>query len=107
MIGCEQLFQVIPVDNIPTYKEFMELDCNSKEFAEMVRVYKHNTYLWFEKFFSALSFYVSLEDEMVRASTILDMLYVVGDGGKIKYHQNNKLAMLYRMIIRELDIPMN
>ena len=107
LIGCEQLFQVIPVDNIPTYKEFMELDCNSKEFAEMVRVYKHNTYLWFEKFFSALSFYVSLEDEMVRASTILDMLYVVGDGGKIKYHQNNKLAMLYRMIIRELDIPMN
>ena len=41
----------------------------------MLNLYKQNTQEWFEKFFSALSLYVLLDDEYVKATVILDMLY--------------------------------
>ena len=106
LTGCEQLFRVLPMDGIPTYKRFIEMDSNSKAFMEMLKLYKKNTYLWFEKFFSALSLYVSLDDEKVKAMIILDMLYVMGDGGKVKYYQENKMAMLCRMLYREMGISL-
>ena len=37
---------------------------------------------------------------------ILDMLYVMGDGGKVKYYQENKMAMLCRMLYREMGISL-
>ena len=106
LTGCEQLFTVIPMDYIPTYKKFDSLDSDSKEFTDMLRLYKKNTQDWFEKIFSSLSLYASLEDEKVKASVILDMLYAIGYGGKIKYYQDSKLAMLCRMLYRELGIPL-
>ena len=42
----------------------------------------------------------------MKASVILDMLYAIGYGGKIKYYQDSKLAMLCRMLYRELGIPL-
>ena len=106
LTSCEQLFTVIPMDYIPTYKKFDSLDSDSKEFTDMLRLYKKNTQDWFEKIFSSLSLYASLEDEKVKASVILDMLYAIGYGGKIKYYQDSKLAMLCRMLYRELGIPL-
>lgn len=106
LTGCEQLFKVIPLDNIPTYKQFISIDGNSKEFTDMLDLYKRNTELWFEKFFEAFSLYISLEDEVVKTTVILDMLFVVGHGGVLKYYPHSKLAMLCRMLYRELGISL-
>lgn len=106
LIGCEQLFTVVPLDNVPTYKEFSAIDSSSKIFSDMLKRYKQNVQIWFEKFFSSLSLYVTLDDEQVKANVIVDMLYVMGLGGKIKYYQNSKLAMLCRMLYRLFDISL-
>lgn len=106
LTGCEQLFKVIPLDNIPTYKQFISMDSNSKEFSDMVDLYRRNTQLWFEKFFKAFSLYISLDDETVKATVILDMLYAIGHGGVLKYYHHSKPAMLCRMLYRELGISL-
>ena len=107
LTGCNSLFTVIPTEYIPTYKEFCSIDSDSKEFSDMLKLYKQNTQAWFEKFFSSLSLYVSLDDEQIKASIILDMLYAISYGGKVKYHKNSKFAMLCRMLYRLLEIPLN
>lgn len=106
LTGCEQLFKVIPLDNIPTYKQFISMDSNSKEFSDMVDLYRRNTQLWFENFFKAFSLYISLDDETVKATVILDMLYAIGHGGVLKYYPHSKPAMLCRMLYRELGISL-
>ena len=106
LTGCEQLFKVIPLDNIPTYKQFISMDSNSKKFSDMVDLYRRNTQLWFEKFFKAFSLYISLDDETVKATVILDMLYAIGHGGVLKYYPHSKPAMLCRMLYRELGISL-
>ena len=106
LTGCEQLFKVLPLDDIPTYKQFNSMESDSEEFLDMLALYKRNTRLWYEKFFSAFSLYVSLDDKAVKATVILDMLYTTGHGGVLKYYPHSKLAMLYRMLYRELEIPL-
>lgn len=106
LTGCGQLFEVIPLDDVPTYRQFNAMDSDSREFSDMLNLYKQNTQEWFEKFFSALSLYVLLDDEYVKATVILDMLYAIGYGGKIKYYPDSKLAMLCRMLYRQLGISL-
>ena len=107
LIGCEQLFTVIPLDDIPTYTNFRNIPSPSKEFSVMVKAYQENTQQWFEKFFEALSLYISLGDEEIKAQIILEMLFVIGFGGKIKYYENSKLAMLCRMLYRLFGLSIN
>lgn len=107
IIGCEQLFKVIPVENIPTYKMFQSVLNKSKEFSQMVKVYEEATCQWFEKIFEALSLYISLDDEKTKARIITEMLFVVGHGGKIKCYQDSRLAMLCRMLYRQLKLSIN
>lgn len=104
LLGCEQLFSIIPLDNVPTYEEFSLMDSDSEEFSKILELYKLNTEKWFEKFFDSLSLYVYLDDEFVKSNVILDMLYVIGKGGKIKYYKTNKLVMLCRMLYHQLEI---
>ena len=104
LMGCEQLFKVIPLSGIPTYKEFDEVDENTREFSEMLYAYKKGTESWFKKFFDAFSFYIASDDEKAKADGILSMLYVVGHEGKIKYYRDDRLAMLCRMLYRQLGI---
>ena len=106
LTGCGQLFEVIPLDDVPTYRQFNAMDSDSREFSDMLNLYKQNTQEWFEKFFSALSLYVLLDDEYVKATVILDMLYAIGYGGKIKYYPDSKLAMLCRMLYRQFGISL-
>lgn len=103
---CEQLFKVIPLDDIPTYRQFKAMNSDSEEFSDMLNLYKQNTQEWFEKFFSALSLYILLDDKYVKATIILDMLYTVGCGGKIKYYPDSKMAMLCRMLYYLFDISL-
>lgn len=107
LIGCEQLFTVIPTDGIPTYKRFCNIPSHSKEFSTMLKAYEENTQQWFIKFFEALSLYISLDNEETKAHIILDMLFVMGYGGKIKYYENSRLAMLCRMLYRQLGLSIN
>lgn len=104
LIGCEQLFNVIPMVNVPTYKQFNSIECPSDHFSKMLRAYENECQQWFERFFGALSLYISLDDEQIKARIILDMLFAIGAGGKIKYYQNDKLPMLCRMIYRQLGV---
>ena len=50
LMGCEQLFKVIPLSGIPTYKEFDEVDENTREFSEMLYAYKKGTDLGLRNF---------------------------------------------------------
>lgn len=107
LIGCEQLFTVIPIDDVPTYKKFRNMPSPSKEFSAMLVAYEENTRQWFEKFFESLSLYISLDNEETKAQIILDMLFAIGHGGKIKYYENSKLAMLCRMLYRQLGLSIH
>lgn len=105
LIGCEQLFTIIPMEYIPTYRKFDSIDTDSKEFETMVNACEQNAQSWFESFLAALSLYISLEDDFIKASLTLDMLHAIGHGGTVKYHPDDKLTMLCRTLYYLLEIP--
>lgn len=106
LTGGERLFDIIPLNDIPTYKEFDHIDIGSKEFSQMMILYKRNAEQWLEKIYEAISYYISVDDEIIKINIILDMLFVKGHGGRIRYYSDDKLAMLCRMIYRQLGKEM-
>lgn len=105
LIGCEQLFNVIPLQNIPTYRQYCDIESPSEDFTWMLKAYEQNTETWFEKFFEALSQYIAINDEKIKMQIILEMLFTAGNGGDVRYHENCKLVMLCKMLFHLLDIP--
>lgn len=106
LIGCEYLFSVIPTSGIPTYTEFSAYDSHSEEFQKLTKVYKESVGIWFEKVFDALSYYITLDTDYTKTEVILNLIYVAGSEGKIKYKRNNRLAMVCRMLYRMFNIPL-
>lgn len=106
LLGCEHLFAVIPLDGIPTYREFMAYDVKSKEFKRLMNRYEESAFQWLEKFISSLSFYVTLSDERILIETTIDLLYVSGAAGNISNPDKSKLPMLCRMVYRKLGIKL-
>ena len=90
LIGCEYLFSVIPTNGIPTYKEFSAYDSHSDEFRKLTRVYKESVGIWFEKVFDALAYYITLSTDYNKTEVILNLIYIAGSEGKIKYKRNDK-----------------
>ena len=79
----------------------------SKEILLAAEAVSNEKLLPREKIFEALSLYISLDDEKTKARIITEMLFVVGHGGKIKYYQESRLAMLCRMLYRQLKLSIN
>lgn len=104
IVECEQLFEVIPTDGVPTYDEFLKYDSNSKEFSMLVKKYEEGVSAWFEKVFDALRFYLVLDSDRVKTKLILSLIYIAGEGGQIKYNRKNKLAMICRLLFREFGV---
>lgn len=104
LLGCEQLFSVVPLEGIPTYKEFMAVEANSKEFSELVENFERSTQRWFKTFFEALPLYAAINEERTKIEVILHLLFVCGKGGRVKYYEKDKLAMLCRMVYRKFGI---
>lgn len=104
IVECEQLFEVIPTDGIPTYNEFLKYDSESEEFYRLVRRYKAGVSAWFKKVFEALNLYLVLDSDKAKTELILSLIYVAGMGGQIRYNRNNRLAMICRMLFRELGV---
>lgn len=104
--GCESLFQVIPLTDIPTYDQFASMDEEAEEFRYMLDAYRKNVSLWFETFYKALNLYASLDEEMTKAEIIVDMVYAVGKGGNYGRYRNDKLVMLCRMLFKEFDLSL-
>lgn len=107
LIGCEHLFSVIPTGNIPTYKEFMAYDSSSPDFARFAKRFENNVQAWFEKLLEALSLYITLDDELIKGQIIIDIIYVIGKRGMVKYYQSDKNVMICRMLYRMLEIKLN
>ncbi len=107
LIGCEHLFSVIPTSNIPTYKEFMAYDSSSPDFARFAKRFENNVQAWFEKMLQALALYVTLDDELIKGQIIIDIIYVIGKRGMVKYYQSDKNTMICRMLYRMLGIKLN
>lgn len=107
LIGCEHLFSVIPIGNIPTYKEFTAYDSSSPDFAKFAKRFENNVRVWFEKILQALSFYITLDDELIKGQIIIDIIYIIGKRGMVKYYQSDKNAMICRMLYRMLGIKLN
>lgn len=104
IISCEYLFNVIPTDSIPNYTDFLSYDSESIEFSKFITHFEKNVEKWFNTFLKAISNYITINDEVIISECIIDMLYVAGKGGMVKYYQNNKLAMICRMLYRMLGI---
>lgn len=104
LIGCEGLFQVIPLDGIPTYNEFSKYEAESNEFAALVQRYEKGTGSWFERFFNALNLYLVMGSDKAKAEVILLLLEVAGNSGKIKLYRNSRITMLCRMMYRIFEI---
>lgn len=102
--GCESLFNVIPINDVPTYEQFCKYDTSSQAFADMYNAFKNNLGEWYVTMNTALDYYVSIPDERIKAETILEMLYSIGNGGLVKYYRHSKLTMLCRMMLRELNM---
>lgn len=107
LIGCEHLFSVIPTSNIPTYKEFMAYDSSSPDFARFAKRFENNVQAWFEKMLQALALYITLDDELIKGQIIIDIIYVIGKRGMVKYYQSDKNTMICRMLYRMLGIKLN
>ncbi len=107
LIGCEHLFSVIPTANIPTYKEFIVYDSSSPDFAKFAKRFENNVQAWFEKILQALSLYITLDNELIKGQIIIDIIYVIGRRGMVKYYQTDKNAMICRMLYRMLGIKLN
>lgn len=106
LIGCEHLFSVIPVVDIPTYEEFTKYDGRSEEFSRMKKLYYQGVSDWFEKVFDAMDYYVKIDSDELKTETILNLIFIAGLEGKIKYHRKNKLAMICRMLYRIFNISL-
>ena len=100
IVGCRNLFDIISLDMIPTYDEFIVYDVKSQEFDTLVSLYEEGVEKWFKDIFNALSLYLYLENDSDKIELILSMIYVVGSKGQIKYNPSNKLAMVCRMLYR-------
>lgn len=107
VIGCRSLFTVLPLNGIPTYKQFSKQDPKSPEFQKMSRRFKEQSQEWYKKFLETMPLYISIEDETVRSMAVIDMLYTAGSGGRIKYFENEKLPMLCRMVFKQLGIEIS
>ena len=107
LIGCEHLFSVIPTSNMPTYKEFMAYDSSSPDFARFAKRFENNVQAWFEKMLQALALYITLDDELIKGQIIIDIIYVIGKRGMVKYYQSDKNVMICRMLYRMLGIKLN
>lgn len=105
LLGCESLFDVIPLDNVPTYKQFNQYETSTLEFSRIIEKYEKATENWFNSIFVALSKYVTVESESIKAEIILSIIYSIGKRGIVKFYPDNKLAMVCRMIYRKFNIP--
>lgn len=103
LIGCEQLFAVIPMNCIPTYTQLCRYEEDTEEFVEMMDAYERNTVDWLDKFMAALPLYITVQGEALLFEIMVDMLYVMGDGGEIR-DMDKKLPMLYRMVNMKLEL---
>lgn len=106
LLNCSHLFEVVPTTGIPTYDEFMSYDSKSPEFSKLVALYKESVSIWFERVFEALSCYATIDSDEIKTELILKLIYIVGNGGQIKYNPKNRLAMICRMLYRMFDIDL-
>lgn len=106
ILNCESLFGILSLDDIPTYKQFMKYDSKSAEFSKMRDRFEENAVNWLEKFLEVFGMYALVDDETIKIETIIDLLHVMGHGGKVKYYPDDKLAMLCRIIYRNLGIKL-
>jgi len=106
LIGCEPLFSVIPTTGIPTYDEFTLYDSNSNEFSILVKLYEKGVSDWFEKIFESMNYYMTIDSDEIKTEVILNLIFIIGAEGKIKYNRKNKLAMICRMLYRMFGLSL-
>ncbi len=106
LIGCEGLFQVIPLDGVPTYQEFSKYDAESNAFSHLLHRYEKSTESWFEQFFGALDLYLVSDSDRSKAEVILLLVGIAGHAGKIKVYQNSRITMLCRMLYRMFEMDL-
>lgn len=85
----------------------MAYDSSSPDFARFAKRFENNVQAWFEKLLEALSLYITLDDELIKGQIIIDIIYVIGKCGMVKYYQSDKNVMICRMLYRMLGIKLN
>ncbi|MFI3255155.1 MAG: DUF87 domain-containing protein [Eubacteriales bacterium] len=104
LIGCEQLFTVIPTENIPDYDDFLKFQ-DAENFDDFFASYEKNSELWLEITLASLENYLTVNSDVIKAEIILFLLFVIGAEGKVKFNSKNKMAMICRMLHWKLGLP--
>lgn len=107
LIGCEQLFSVIPytgilssaeLDMIPDEEEHRYAHAEVREFA----------YEWCRTLESALLLYIAgIDNELIRDEIVPDLLYAFGEKGWVYEFPHSKLAVICRFCHERInrDLP--
>ena len=97
VIGCEEIFKILPIDGIPTYNEFNEFDIETDEFRIIYNNLMKGADCWRAKVMEALKLYVYME-ENVELDAVMIMLRVIGKKGNAMESPNDRFVMLYRIL---------
>ena len=97
VIGCEEIFKILPIDGIPTYNEFNEFDIETDEFRIIYNNLMKVADCWRAKVMEALKLYVYME-ENVELDAVMIMLRVIGKKGNAMESPNDRFVMLYRIL---------
>lgn len=97
VIGCEEIFKILPIDGIPTYNEFNEYDIETDEFRIIYDNLMKGADCWRAKVMEALKLYVYMEEE-VELDAVMIMLRVIGKKGNAMESPNDRFVMLYRIL---------
>ena len=73
---------------------------------ELVKIYEKGVSDWFEKVFDALSYYITLDSDEAKTEIILNLIYIAGAEGQVKFNRKNRLAMICRMLYRMFGLSM-
>ena len=103
VIGCEEIFKILPIDGIPTYNEFNEVDIESEEVRSIYENLWEAAACWTAKLMEALDLYVYMEGK-IKLDAVMIMLRVIGKRGNAIESPNDRFVMLYRLICDILGI---
>lgn len=106
IMGCEQLFEVLPMDGVMTYREYEKIMRNERASQKATKAIRDGAKQWFERALDAFELYAHIPDVATREAVILDVLLAAGNNGDFRNAPQSRVALLCWMVHRSKKIEM-
>lgn len=106
LMGCEQIFDVLPTDGVMTYREYGRVMRDERASQKATKEIRAGAQRWFERAFEAFELYANIPDPRTREAVILDILLAAGNNGDFRSAPQSRVAMLCWMVHRSKKIEM-